>query len=137
MEYFPSKLKERVEFLTRKRLPDNAPIFEILEQLSRKDYNKYCYNPHLLCHGDYLDEDCMYEYLCNPRLRNVVDWIMHKVVYPHISWETMEVRIRIAASMLNKVEIRTASENLRIIIQDNVVKNISDLFLLKTFDLPF
>lgn len=137
MEYFPSKLKERAELLVRKRLPDDEPIAKILERLSREDYNKYCYNSHLLCHGDYLDEDCMYEYSRNPRLRNIVDWIMHKIVYPPITWETMEVRARIAVCMLNKVDMLTASKNLRIIIQDNLVKNISDLFLLKTFDLPF
>lgn len=133
MEYFPSKLKERVELSTRKKLQD-ATIETVIKQL---DQNGYCYEPHLVCCGDYLDDMCSYEYCLNPRLRNVVDWVMHNIIFQNIGWETMEVRKRIAVCMLNKIEIRTASNNLRIYITDNVIKNIGDVFRQKTFDLPF
>ena len=136
MEYFPSKLKERVELLTRKKLL-GATIETVIKQLVKSDSDKYCYEPHLVCCGGYLDNECSYEYCLNPRLRNVADWVMHNIVFQNIGWETMEVRKRIAVCMIDKIEMRTASDNLRIIITDNIIKNIGDVFRQKTFDLPF
>ncbi len=137
MEYFPSKLKERLELFKRKKLRDDVGMEEILEQLSRLDYNKYCYNPYLVCHGDYLDDKCIDEYTHNPRLRNIVDWVMRRIVYPPITSQTIDVRVRIAVCMLDKITIITASDNLRHIIIDNIVKNVDCTYRQKTYDLPF
>lgn len=136
MEYFPLKLKERIELLMRKQLPD-VTIEIVIKQLKQQFGDKYCYEPYLVCCGDNLDEDCLYEYCRNPRLRNVVDWVMHNIVFQNIGWETMEVRKRIVVCMLNKIEMNTASDNLRIIITDNVIKSIGSVFRQKTLDLPF
>lgn len=136
MEYFPLKLKERVELSMREQL-SSVTMEIIVKKLKQQFENKYCYEPHLVCNGDYLDEDCLYEYCCNPRLRNIVDWVMHNIVFQNIGWETMEVRKRIAVCMLDKIEMSTASDNLRIIITDNVIKSIGSVFRQKTFDLPF
>lgn len=134
MEYFPLILKRRVKLVTRTEATD---IESVIKRIKEMVENKYCYEPHLVCCGSYLDDDCLYEYCRNPRLRNIVDWIMHNIVLMNIGWETMEVRKRIAVCMLDKIDMATASDNLRIIITDNVIRNVGDVFRQKTLDLPF
>lgn len=134
MEYFPLILKQRVKLVTRK---DATDIESVIKQVKSMVEDKYCYEPHLVCCGDYLDDNCMYEYCINPRLRNIVDWVMHNIILINIGWETMEVRKRIAVCMLDKIDMITSSDNLRIFITDNIVKNVGDVFRQKTLDLPF
>lgn len=122
MEYFPLALQERV-FLTQKNRPDGTE--EVLKRIRDYYKNEFIYEPHLFCHGDYLDDDILYEFCINPDLRILGDWVMRKLVLSKgISWNTMQVRLRIATNVLTNMILKKGSRNLKICIQDNMVNNV-------------
>ena len=136
MEYFPLMLKHRVTMM-HFDLPDNM---ELILSTFRKVYaNEYIVEPHVFCHGDWYDDLCIYEYACNPKLRYLSNWIMRKLILEKkLTWETAQVRMRIASNMLFQVGVLTGGKNLLSILQSNFVNNVWAVHRQKLiYDLPF
>lgn len=131
MEYFPLILKSRIKMSYKK---DVETIEEIVSALK----GNTC-EPHIFCHGDYLDDECLYEHCCNPRLREIGKWIMKKIIFDtHAGTRTIGVRMRIATGMLNKIPLHSNSKDLRIILQYNFVQNVQSIIRQRfAYDLPF
>lgn len=131
MEYFPLILKSRAKMSYKK---DVETIEEIISALK----GKTC-EPHIFCHGDYLDDECIYEFSRNPRLREIGKWIMKKIIFDtHADTRTVGVRLRIATGMLNKIPMYSDSKSLKIILQYNFVHNVQSIIQQKfAYDLPF
>lgn len=73
----------------------------------------------------------------NRELKNVILWINKKILkeIKNISLATLDVRLRIATGMLNKVDIKPI---VSVIMHDNFVRNLRALYFdLKMEDLPF
>lgn len=135
MEYFPLVLKQRVNYSLRKSLDD---IDEIIKQISVSNKNTKICDPHLFCQGDFFDDDILYENCINPDLRKLGNWVMSRIVLQNISWRTLQVRLNIAINVLSKIELKHGSRNLRICIQDNIVKNCWSIHRAKLEkELPF
>lgn len=132
MEYFPLILKERIRLSCKK---DVDTIEEMVNEL--KSFAT-C-EPHIFCCGDYLDDECLYEFACNPHLREIGEWIMKKIIFDtHAGTRTVGVRLRIATGMLNKIPMHQKSDNLKIILQCNFVHNVQSVLQQKfAYDLPF
>lgn len=122
MEYFPLALQKRVLLVQK---VDINEMEEILKKIRSGYQGVFINEPHLFCHGDYLDDDILYEFCLNPDLRCLGDWIMRKLILSkNISWQTMQVRLRIAINVLNNLVMKKGNRNLRICIQDNMVNNV-------------
>lgn len=136
MEYFPYVLISRAEQYRHSSIND---LDEALQELRNIHQGVPLTEPHLLCHGDYLDEDILYEYATNPRLRTLVDWAMRRVVLENIlTWTTMHVRLKIAVNAMRAIYMNNISSNMRIIMQDNLVQNLWSVHRAKLEkDLPF
>jgi hypothetical protein len=136
MEYFPYVLKSRAEQYRHSSIND---LDEALQELCIIYQGKPLAEPHLFCHGDYLDEDILYEYATNPRLRTLADWAMRRVVLENIlTWTTMHVRLKIAVNAMRAIPMNNISSNMRIIMQDNLVQNLWSVHRAKLEkDLPF
>lgn len=136
MEYFPYVLKSRAEQYRHSSIND---LDEALQELRIIHQGESLAEPHLLCHGDYLDEDILYEYAINPRLRTLVDWAMRRVVLENIlTWATMHVRLKIAVNAMRCIPMNNISSNMRIIMQDNLVQNLWSVHRARLEkDLPF
>lgn len=136
MEYFPYVLISRAEQYRHGSIND---LDEALQELRIIHQGVPLMEPHLLCHGDYLDEDILYEYATNPRLRTLVDWAMRRVVLENIlTWTTMHVRLKIAVNAMRAIPMNNISSNMRIIMQDNLVQNLWSVHRAKLEkDLPF
>lgn len=135
MEYFPLVLKQRVNYSLHKSLDD---IDEIIKQISVVNKNTKICEPHLFCQGDFFDDDILYENCLNPDLRKLGNWVMSRIVLQNISWRTLQVRLNIAINVLSKIELKHGSRNLRICIQDNIVKNCWSIHRAKLEkELPF
>lgn len=136
MEYFPLILKHRVTMM-HFDLPDNM---ELILSIFRKLYaNEYIVEPHVFCNGDWYDDLCLKEYSYNPKLRYLSNWIMRKLILEkHLTWETAQVRMRIASNMLFQVGVITGGKNLLDILQSNFVNNVWAVHRQKLiYDLPF
>lgn len=135
MEYFPLVLKQRVNYSLHKSLDD---IDEIIKQIRVIDKPGEICEPHLFCQGDFFDDDILYEDCLNPDLRKLGNWVMNRIVLQNISWRTLQVRLNIAINVLSKIELKRGSRNLRICIQDNIVKNCWSIHRAKLEkELPF
>lgn len=135
MEYFPLMLKQRVNYSLHKSLDD---IDEIIKQIRVIDKPEEICEPHLFCQGDFFDDDILYEDCLNPDLRKLGNWVMNRIVLQNISWRTLQVRLNIAINVLSKIELKRGSRNLRICIQDNIVKNCWSIHRAKLEkELPF
>ena len=83
------------------------------------------------------DFDMRYLFSTNVELRRWMLWVWKRIFAPldNISYYTMEVRIRIATSMLNKLQI---PKSINIKIHANLVENLHYChYALMTEDLPF
>ncbi len=83
------------------------------------------------------DDDIIYETCINLELRKWMVWVWNRIFVQlnMITYYTMMVRIRIATSMLNKLQI---SKSLSIRIHANLVENLLQChYTLMTEDLPF
>ena len=83
------------------------------------------------------DGDILYLVCTNLALRKWLVWVWKRIFVPldSISYYTMEVRIRIATSMLNKLQI---PKSISIKIHANLVENLHYChYILTTEDLPF
>lgn len=136
MEYFPLILKHRVTHM-HFDLPDNMEL--ILSIFRKAHANEYIIEPHVFCHGDWYDDLCLYEYACNPKLRYLSNWIMRKLILEkNLTWETTQVRMRIASNMLFQIGVVTGGKNLLGILQSNFVNNVWAVHRQKLiYDLPF
>lgn len=136
MEYFPLILKHRVTMM-HFDLPDNM---ELILSIFRKIHtSEYVVEPHIFCHGDAYDDLCLNEYDHNPRLRYLSNWIMRKLILErHMSWNTVQVRMRIASNMLFQIGVRTGSKNLLLLLQNNFVNNVWAVHRQRLiYELPF
>ena len=84
----------------------------------------------------------MYEYLLQYKdLANVIYWINKSILtqLDILESKTLEVRLRIATSMLNKViQENNINKLVGVIIHDNFTKNLRQLYFdLKMDELPF
>lgn len=134
MEYFPLILKNRLELSCH----DSADtIDEVINKL--KNSNLEIWNePHIFCHGDYLDDTVLNEVCRNPQLREIGKWIMNRIILEPIEMKTVGVRLRIATGVLNKTRLKTGGDNLKIQLQYNFVHNVQSIFQQKfAYDLPF
>lgn len=89
-----------------------------------------------------IGEERMYEYLLEYKdLANVVYWINKNILTQLNTLEskTLEVRIRIATSMLNKVVTdNNINKLVGVVIHDNFTKNLKQLYFdLNVDELPF
>ena len=135
MEYFPLVLKRRVNYSLHKSLDD---IDEIIKQIRVIDKPEEICEPYLFCQGDFFHDDILYESCLNPDLRKLGNWVMNRIVLQNISWRTLQVRLNIAINVLSKIELKRGSRNLRICIQDNIVKNCWSIHRAKLEkELPF
>lgn len=128
MEYFPLILKERIELFYKARSRGKEPqtfddINEITEQVCIIHQGEQVYDPHLFCQGDFLDDDILYEYSLNPELRKLNGWVIRRIILQEVSWQTLQVRLNIAINVLARLKLKYCGRNLRICIQDNIVKN--------------
>lgn len=136
MEYFPLVLKHRVTHM-HFDLPDNMEL--ILSIFRKVHANEYIVEPNIFCHGDWYDDLCLKEYAHNPKLRYLSNWIMRKLILEkHLTWETAQVRMRIASNMLFQVGVVTGGKNLLGILQSNFVNNVWAVHRQRLiYDLPF
>lgn len=89
-----------------------------------------------------IGEERMYEYLLQYKdLANVIYWINKSILtqLDILESKTLEVRLRIATSMLNKViQENNINKLVGVIIHDNFTKNLRQLYFdLKMDELPF
>lgn len=89
-----------------------------------------------------LDEERMYEYILQYKdLQNIIKWINKNILtqLDTLESKTLEVRLRIATSMLNKaVYDNDINKLVGVVIHDNFVKNLKGLYFdLKIDELPF
>ena len=89
-----------------------------------------------------IDEERLYEYILQYRdLYNLICWINEHILtqLDTLESKTLEVRLRIATSMLNKVIYSNELNTLiGVIIHDSFVKNLKQLYFdLATDELPF
>ena len=135
MEYFPLILKQRILRATNNSLED---IDEITQQVRIIHQGEQVEEPHIFCQGDFLEEDILYEVCLNPELRKVGKWAMERIVLQKIEWQTLQVRLNIAINVLARIELKRGSRNLRIWMQDNLVKNCWSIHRARLErDLPF
>lgn len=136
MEYFPLILKHRVTQM-HFDLPDNMEL--ILSIFRKAHANEYVVEPHVFCHGDCYDDLCLKEYSRNPKLRYLSNWIMRKLILEeYLTWETVQVRMRIASNMLFQVGVVTGGKNLLEVLRSNFVNNVWAVHRQKLiYDLPF
>ena len=134
MEYFPLILRNRLKLSCH----DSADtIEEVINKLKNSDL-EISNDPHIFCHGDYLDDKCLYEVCLNPKLREIGKWIMNRIILEPIEMRTVGVRLRIATGVLNKTHLKTGGDNLKIQLQYNFVHNVQSVFQQKfAYDLPF
>lgn len=143
MEYFPLVLKERAELYYKARNRGKNPqtfddINEIIKHVRIINQGVQVYEPHLLCQGDFLDDDILYEYCLNEELRKLVSWVMTRIILQNVGWHTLQVRLNIAINVLSNIDLKRGSRNLKICIQDNIVKNCWSIHRAKLEkDLPF
>ncbi len=133
MEYFPLILKNRIKLSYHEDVETIDDMIRILRLYNNID------EPHIFCQGDYLDDECLYEACVNPKLREIGKWIMHRIILEQtIGTRTVGVRLRIATGCLNKIPLKTGSDNLKIQLQYNFVHNVQSVFQQKfAYDLPF
>ena len=89
-----------------------------------------------------INEERLYEYILQHKdLQNVIYWINKSILTQLNTLEskTLEVRLRIATSMLNKaIQNNNIKPIVGIIMHDNFVKNLKELYFdLQTDELPF
>jgi hypothetical protein len=89
-----------------------------------------------------IDEEKMYEIILgNREIQDIIYWINKNILtqLDTLESKTLEVRLRIATSMLNKVIQNYGMNSLiGIIIHDNFVKNLKELYYDLNMDqLPF
>ena len=100
-------------------------------------------NTRLICSGttDEFDYDTLYEVWNNNDLHNVITWINKKILLElgQLDYRAIDVRTRIATSMLNKlVKEGKLSNNQNIIIHNRLVSNLKrEMSAINTEDLPF
>lgn len=136
MEYFPLILKHQVTKM-HYCLPDNMEL--ILHLYRIMNQGDYIVNPYILCRGDAYDDLCLKEFRYNPMMGYFTNWIMRKLILEKdLTWQTVEVRLRIAVNMLYQIGTKTGGKFLVEIIRDNFVNNVWAVHRQKLmYDLPF
>jgi hypothetical protein len=90
-----------------------------------------------------LDEDeIIYQMWNNADFRKVIQWINKKItleISKEIDYRTIDVRLRIATNMLNKLVYESKLDShINIKVHQNLVTNVkNELGLINTEDLPF
>ena len=135
MEYFPLVLKTRLSSNLGIELDTIDEIIHTINQ----EYSDPLYEPHIFCHGDCYDEECLYEQCRNVDLRKLGKWIVRKIILDtHADTRTIGVRLRIATGILNKIDLKTGGNDLKITLQYNFVQNVQSVLRQKfAYDLPF
>lgn len=140
MIYFQHILRQRLK-LCHKPIPNTQT--NLLKDI-RNIFGEYPYEPHLLCSGeDCYDQDILYEYCRNPKLRDITAYVMKKIVLPYnLQEKTYGVRLRIAVGMFNKVKFVTRTDDnlsFRQWIHSNLVRNANASWYIRMGwdDLPF
>lgn len=108
------------------------------------------YYPQIMyCHKistlDYVAEEAEYLLCTNSRVRNVAKWVCENIVreITRDSRKTFNVKLRIAVSMLNKLENeKIVDKEICLFYFDNIITNCNDLWLDYAFgesksELPF
>lgn len=121
--------------------PESEKITEVYSNIKDKLlYTSLC----VTTNSNFLeiDEEDMYDIILqNKDLQDVILWINSKILtqLETLESKTLDVRIRIATSMLNNVVQKSNIKPINgIIIHDNFVKNLKEVYFdLKTDDLPF
>lgn len=141
-----SKISEWERLKTSAKLRKNVPTQskkakELHNMAIKKDINDWNIPDWLVLdyHEDQLgcSKDISYALCTNLELRKWMVWVWNRIFVPLnvISYYTVSVRIRIATSMLNKLQI---SKSLNIKIHANLVENLLYChYTLMTEDLPF
>lgn len=144
---FPKQLIERALIIERTRIatnknykrkvPDELTLTAILPET-----NLNC--PCVFTFGNYdlgVNGEISYELCKNQRLRKILVWVNKNIVRKanSTSYQTKDVRVRVATCMLNKlVEQGYLTQELNIHIHDNLVQNTFQLWKeLAETDLPF
>lgn len=87
------------------------------------------------------DDEIIYEIWRNSQLHYIITWINKKITLAlgQESYQTIDVRIRIAISMLNKIiEEGCISKKIGDLIYDRLVTNVRrEMSAINTEDLPF
>ena len=77
----------------------------------------------------------------NKNLHDIIIWINKKITLAIgiVDYRTIDVRLRIAINMINKLELsESISHELGLIISNNLITNVrKELSLINTEDLPF
>lgn len=88
-----------------------------------------------------VDKEVMYDYILKDSVQAVIQWINKNIlcVLTDLESKTLEVRLRIATSMLNKaIEQENINRLVGIIMHDNFVVNLRELYFdLNVDELPF
>lgn len=107
-------------------------------------FNKDCpgvFTESLILANQVMREEISYKIATTSKLRNVLHWVNKNIVMKAHSDSpyTLDVRVRIATSMLNKlVEEGVISKDMNLVIHQNMVSNVSDMkWSLQVDDLPF
>lgn len=100
-------------------------------------------NARILSSGtaDEFDYDILYEVWRKPRVHDILVWINKKIVLElgQLDYRAIDVRIRIATNMLNKLEREGyISKNFNIDVHDRFIMNVRrEISAINTEDLPF
>lgn len=117
MENLPDDLHGKILFL-REHAPYTIREILFCHVITTLDYIAKEYNTWFL---PYNDSD----------LSRLTTWICKNIVYelPLMNYKTMNVKIRIAVDMLNKIEQKgTISKELSLFYYDNIVTNVRSLW---------
>lgn len=98
-------------------------------------------NARILSLGTADESDILYEIWRNPRLHDILVWINKKIILElgQLDYRAIDVRIRIATNMLNKLENEGyISKNFNIDVHDRFIMNVErERSAINTEDLPF
>ena len=98
-------------------------------------------NARILSSGTADESDILYEVWRNPRLHDILVWINKKIVLElgKLDYRAIDVRIRIATNMLNKLESEGyISKNFNIDVHDRFIMNVRrEISAINVEDLPF
>ena len=92
----------------------------------------------------YVAEEAAYLVCTNRDVRNVMEWVCKNIVHEITkdTHKTLNVKLRIAVGMINKLEEKGIDKMICLFYYDNIITNCNDLWLDSTFDgeldeLPF
>ena len=115
------------------KVPTDIPDIENIIEDNIYPQVMYC---HVISTLDYIVEDAIYTLCNNKDVQKLMNWVCKNIIQkiPQDTHKTMNVKLRIAVDMLNKLEDEgKISKEMNLFYFDNIISNCNDLW----FDIFF